>query len=150
MQWYVIFDLYNDALSFEFVLFFHLFWSNRQWYGRYGTLCIRENPGCLFIATNRDAVGHMTDLQEWPGIHLCFLLMNGGKVSLTLRANSYSAFRCWVYGCSHLRFNPEGTYSGWEAINLHDGVFNKEVTRTWIFIFSCCLIHMILDMWRML
>ncbi|KAJ6863919.1 hypothetical protein NC651_034667 [Populus alba x Populus x berolinensis] len=34
---------------------------------KYGTLCIRENPGCLFIATNRDAVGHMTDLQEWPG-----------------------------------------------------------------------------------
>ncbi|KAK8971753.1 hypothetical protein V6N11_081453 [Hibiscus sabdariffa] len=32
-----------------------------------GTLCIRENPGCLFIATNRDSVGHMTDLQEWPG-----------------------------------------------------------------------------------
>lgn len=36
-------------------------------YGRYATLCIRENPGCLFIATNRDAVGHFTDLQEWPG-----------------------------------------------------------------------------------
>lgn len=34
---------------------------------RYGTLCIRENPGCLFIATNRDAVGHMTASQEWPG-----------------------------------------------------------------------------------
>lgn len=34
---------------------------------QYGTLCIRENPGCLFIATNQDAVGHMTDLQEWPG-----------------------------------------------------------------------------------
>lgn len=34
---------------------------------QYGTLCIRENPGCLFIAANRDAVGHMTDLQEWPG-----------------------------------------------------------------------------------
>ncbi|KAK1552931.1 hypothetical protein Q3G72_025891 [Acer saccharum] len=34
---------------------------------QFGTLCIRENPGCLFIATNRDAVGHMTDLQEWPG-----------------------------------------------------------------------------------
>ncbi|KAK1296878.1 Phosphoglycolate phosphatase 2 [Acorus calamus] len=33
----------------------------------YGTLCIRENPGCLFIATNCDAVGHMTDTQEWPG-----------------------------------------------------------------------------------
>ncbi|KAL5699950.1 hypothetical protein ACHQM5_025465 [Ranunculus cassubicifolius] len=27
----------------------------------------KSNPGCLFIATNRDAVGHMTDLQEWPG-----------------------------------------------------------------------------------
>ncbi|KMZ72841.1 Phosphoglycolate phosphatase 2 [Zostera marina] len=34
---------------------------------QYANLCIRENPGCLFIATNRDAVGHMTDLQEWPG-----------------------------------------------------------------------------------
>ncbi|XP_008783021.2 phosphoglycolate phosphatase 2 [Phoenix dactylifera] len=34
---------------------------------QYATLCIRENPGCLFIATNRDAVGHFTDLQEWPG-----------------------------------------------------------------------------------
>ncbi|GAB4826449.1 Phosphoglycolate phosphatase 2 [Ancistrocladus abbreviatus] len=34
---------------------------------QYATLCIRDNPGCLFIATNRDAVGHMTDLQEWPG-----------------------------------------------------------------------------------
>ncbi|KAL0904687.1 hypothetical protein M5K25_026821 [Dendrobium thyrsiflorum] len=34
---------------------------------QYATLCIRENPGCLFIATNCDAVGHLTDLQEWPG-----------------------------------------------------------------------------------
>ncbi|KAK9681419.1 hypothetical protein RND81_10G000900 [Saponaria officinalis] len=34
---------------------------------QYATLCIRENPGCLFIATNRDAVGNMTALQEWPG-----------------------------------------------------------------------------------
>ncbi|KAL3740979.1 hypothetical protein ACJRO7_022145 [Eucalyptus globulus] len=34
---------------------------------QYGTLCIRENPGCRFIVTNRDAVGHMTNLQEWPG-----------------------------------------------------------------------------------
>ncbi|KAL9236562.1 hypothetical protein vseg_011214 [Gypsophila vaccaria] len=34
---------------------------------QYATLCIRENPGCLFIATNRDAVGNMTSLQEWPG-----------------------------------------------------------------------------------
>ncbi|KAL6903592.1 hypothetical protein ACP4OV_004405 [Aristida adscensionis] len=33
----------------------------------YGTLCIRENPGCLFLATNRDAVTHLTDAQEWAG-----------------------------------------------------------------------------------
>ncbi|XP_043690285.1 phosphoglycolate phosphatase 2-like [Telopea speciosissima] len=33
----------------------------------YGTLCIRENPGCLFIATNCDAMRHATNLQEWPG-----------------------------------------------------------------------------------
>ncbi|CAB4265099.1 unnamed protein product [Prunus armeniaca] len=33
--------------------------------GRYGTLCVRENPGCLFIATNHDAVTHLIDAQEW-------------------------------------------------------------------------------------
>lgn len=37
---------------------------------RYATLCIRENPGCLFIATNRDAVTHLTDAQEWAGFSL--------------------------------------------------------------------------------
>jgi len=31
------------------------------------TLCIRENPGCLFIGTNPDAVTHLTDAQEWAG-----------------------------------------------------------------------------------
>ena len=31
------------------------------------TLCIRENPGCHFIATNLDAVTHLTDAQEWAG-----------------------------------------------------------------------------------
>uniref|UniRef100_A0ACD5XR09 Uncharacterized protein n=1 Tax=Avena sativa TaxID=4498 RepID=A0ACD5XR09_AVESA len=34
---------------------------------QYASLCIRENPGCLFIATNRDPTGHMTPTQEWPG-----------------------------------------------------------------------------------
>lgn len=34
---------------------------------RYATLCVRENPGCLFIATNCDAVTHLTDAQEWAG-----------------------------------------------------------------------------------
>lgn len=30
-------------------------------------LCINENPGCKFIATNLDAVTHLTDAQEWAG-----------------------------------------------------------------------------------
>eukprot|EP00879_Flechtneria_rotunda_P009820 GHRR01010270.1.p1 GENE.GHRR01010270.1~~GHRR01010270.1.p1 ORF type:complete len:342 (+),score=115.80 GHRR01010270.1:148-1173(+) len=34
---------------------------------QYATLCIRENPGCMFIATNQDAVTHLTDAQEWAG-----------------------------------------------------------------------------------
>ena len=31
------------------------------------TLCIRENEDCEFIATNTDAVTHLTDAQEWAG-----------------------------------------------------------------------------------
>ena len=42
---------------------------------RYGTLCIRENPGCLFIATNRDAVTHLTDAQEWAGLSFPLVLL---------------------------------------------------------------------------
>merc|ERR1711924_389443 len=34
---------------------------------QYATLCIRDNPGCEFIATNTDAVTHLTDAQEWAG-----------------------------------------------------------------------------------
>mmetsp|Transcript_2880 Transcript_2880/g.10456 ORF Transcript_2880/g.10456 Transcript_2880/m.10456 type:complete len:347 (+) Transcript_2880:2023-3063(+) len=34
---------------------------------QYATLCIRENPGCMFIATNTDAVTHLTEAQEWAG-----------------------------------------------------------------------------------
>merc|ERR1712003_147150 len=34
---------------------------------QYATLCIRENPQCRFLATNRDAVTHLTDAQEWAG-----------------------------------------------------------------------------------
>ena len=34
---------------------------------QYATLCITENPGCLFIATNLDARTHLTDAQEWAG-----------------------------------------------------------------------------------
>eukprot|EP00468_Gymnochlora_sp_CCMP2014_P003253 CAMPEP_0167764098 /NCGR_PEP_ID=MMETSP0110_2-20121227/13807_1 /TAXON_ID=629695 /ORGANISM="Gymnochlora sp., Strain CCMP2014" /LENGTH=341 /DNA_ID=CAMNT_0007651391 /DNA_START=88 /DNA_END=1113 /DNA_ORIENTATION=+ len=34
---------------------------------QYAQLCINENPGCLFIATNLDARTHLTDAQEWAG-----------------------------------------------------------------------------------
>lgn len=34
---------------------------------QYATLCISENPGCHFIATNLDARTHLTDAQEWAG-----------------------------------------------------------------------------------
>lgn len=34
---------------------------------QYATVCIREIEGCQFIATNLDAVTHLTDAQEWAG-----------------------------------------------------------------------------------
>jgi len=34
---------------------------------QYAQLCINENPGCEFIATNMDAVTHLTDAQERAG-----------------------------------------------------------------------------------
>lgn len=34
---------------------------------QYAQLCINENPGCEFIATNLDAVTHLTEEQEWAG-----------------------------------------------------------------------------------
>jgi ribonucleotide monophosphatase NagD (HAD superfamily) len=47
---------------------------------QYAQLCINENKGCEFIATNLDAVTHLTDAQEWAGngsmvgaIKVCFL-----------------------------------------------------------------------------
>ncbi|KAI8472644.1 MAG: HAD-like domain-containing protein [Monoraphidium minutum] len=33
----------------------------------YASLCLQNNPGCLFIATNTDACGHFIATQEWPG-----------------------------------------------------------------------------------
>jgi phosphoglycolate/pyridoxal phosphate phosphatase family enzyme len=34
---------------------------------QYAQLCINKNPGCYFIATNLDAVTHLTAEQEWVG-----------------------------------------------------------------------------------
>lgn len=53
------FSPYTLELAFKINIY-------KSW--RYGTLCVRENPGCLFIATNRDAVTHLTETQEWAGL----------------------------------------------------------------------------------
>merc|ERR1719223_1910469 len=37
------------------------------WKIQYAQLCINENEDCEFIATNCDAVTHLTDAQEWAG-----------------------------------------------------------------------------------
>lgn len=34
---------------------------------QYAQLCLQDNPDCRFIATNLDAVAHLTDAQEWAG-----------------------------------------------------------------------------------
>lgn len=34
---------------------------------QYSTLCLRENPGCRFVASNRDTVKDLTGAQEWAG-----------------------------------------------------------------------------------
>lgn len=44
---------------------------------QYAQLCINENPGCEFIATNLDAVTHLTDAQvrrEYPPTSLVAML----------------------------------------------------------------------------
>lgn len=104
---------------------------------RYGTLCIRENPGCLFIATNLDAVGHMTDLQEWPGLPFFFSLFSLSSISMItwhFHVIIFLAFRRRMYGWCHIQFNWEEAYGGRKTINLYDGLFTTEVNNTsWIF-----------------
>ena len=63
----------------------------RWWWASTGTstttLCISENPGCHFIATNLDAKTHLTDAQEWAG--------NGamvGAIKGKLQALQHSAY----------------------------------------------------------
>lgn len=59
------------------------------------TLCIRENDDCEFIATNCDAVTHLTAEQEWAGNGSMVGAIKGstkveptvvGKVCLSLRS----------------------------------------------------------------
>ncbi|TVU11036.1 hypothetical protein EJB05_44598, partial [Eragrostis curvula] len=61
-QYFNYYKMQSDSLSTH--LFVALLASFLKGYAR---TCISENPGCLFIATNRDPTGHMTSAQEWPG-----------------------------------------------------------------------------------
>ena len=54
---------------------------------QYATLCISENPGCHFIATNLDAKTHLTDAQEWAG--------NGSMVGAIKGAHAAAAL-AWL------------------------------------------------------
>ncbi len=49
---------------------------------QYATLCIRENPGCQFIATNLDAVTHLTGGSPYP----LSLVFTGGSPRSYLHA----------------------------------------------------------------
>ena len=55
-------------------------------------LCIDENPGCLFIATNLDAKTHLTDAQEWAG--------NGAMVGAI---QGQSVFQSYIWTHLHWR-----------------------------------------------
>jgi ribonucleotide monophosphatase NagD (HAD superfamily) len=53
----------------------------------YATVCLRELPGCQFIATNLDAVTHLTDAQEWAGngsMVRCFFLLFLNTLSIAI------------------------------------------------------------------
>lgn len=118
---------------------------------RYGTLCIRENPGCLFIATNRDAVTHLTDAQEWAGLLLNFLFLylykmihqkKGSPPSTSSIAfhillskgyahHLYLLFfpikRGRFHGWRALRLDSERAPCGGKALHLHDGLPSERV-----------------------
>ena len=58
---------------------------------QYATLCISENPGCHFIATNLDARTHLTDAQEWAG--------NGAMVGAIKGTPSFVDFVLKPHSC---------------------------------------------------
>ncbi|XP_022133024.1 phosphoglycolate phosphatase 2 [Momordica charantia] len=75
---------------------------------QYGTLCVRENPGCLFIATNRDAVGHFTETQESPGAGCMVAAMCGSTEKEPILVGKPSTFmmdfllKKFQFGCSKM------------------------------------------------
>nr|GMD70681.1 UBN2 domain-containing protein [Ipomoea batatas] len=73
----------------------------------WNTLYVCENPaGCLFIATNRDAVEHLTELNNKSG----------------------QVLDVWLLQCVDQR-NSKRAYCNWESINLHDGFFTTKPMR---------------------
>lgn len=88
---------------------------------QYAQLCINENPGCEFIATNTDAVTHLTDAQVsymlfsirlyWEvGILTSFVrtaldlfLFLVGREHVTSIAARTSTEQCLLFFCSRAR-----------------------------------------------
>jgi phosphoglycolate phosphatase len=58
---------------------------------QYATVCIRELPGCEFIATNLDAVTHLTDAQEWAGNGA---MVRIGTITCIMSAPANSSHAC--------------------------------------------------------
>lgn len=68
---------------------------------QYATVCLREHPGCQFIATNLDAVTHLTDVQEWAGNGSMVRAAPGPEIHLLVTARVAAALpvMCDVAGC---------------------------------------------------
>ena len=74
---------------------------------QYATVCLREHPGCQFIATNLDAVTHLTEVQEWagngsmvcaapaPGPPVHHLVTAGGALALPVMCDVASLMQRW-------------------------------------------------------
>lgn len=56
---------------------------------QYASMCLLQNPGCLFIATNADARGHFTPNQEWAGAGASVGAIKGTDRIVLIRLNAY-------------------------------------------------------------
>lgn len=61
---------------------------------QYASLCLLNNPGCLFIATNADARGHFTPNQEWAGAGATVGAIKGLRVCVGGRGRRAAGLRC--------------------------------------------------------
>jgi hypothetical protein len=119
-------------LSIFFLVFHSIICPYLDVFGRYARTCISENPGCFFIATNRDSTGHMTSAQEWPGLSLRNL-SNFWTISLvSVLFATNCVCRSWNYGCRSKLLSAERAYCCWKAFRLFDGLPLEKVCKMYI------------------